>query len=898
LTKRLLTLGLRWPRSALVSVACLCVIAGALVTLGPLEVSTSRTGLVSLKSPHQARLFRYYEAFGRSELAVLVVSGDTSEARRSFVDRFEAELGKRREFEGRVLGKLTLDNVAETLFVWRPELAGLLRELQSSREPGADLWTSLAQAAERRLESQLENAPEGDAVENAPEQAREKLRRFADGLQMLRHAAIGDGRLAIGELGVPIGGSQLDEHGYLVGAGGHFHLVLVFPALESDEGRELKPVVDLIRAARDRALAGGAAKTLRADLTGAPALAVDELASLQASSRSTSVLSTVGILVLLMLSFRSWRHVLVLLLPLLAGMAITLGFVEFVYDGLNLVTSSFMSVLLGLGIEFGVHLMHRYGEARESGDDVRPALSAALLADGPAVALGALTTATAFLTTTTMEFRAFAELGVITAVGLAVTLACTLLLFPALLPLIAGTRRASLHELIGLGTVLKVVGRRAPWLVGAAIALVAISAAGLVVSWPGFNGRTFDFLPAGAESYRGLLSVERAGTPPLDAHFATDSFGRAAELTRRLRQLPEVSVVQSPSDVFPPEAPERIARIKQAMSELGAFTPAIPAAPAAGAETRLLAFRQLADTLDEVSFALRQANQDGSEATRAARELGRLTDWLASQPEQGAPALNRVSGELEKTLARGLRTARAIAGRGGYAPEDLPPLFAARFVSKDGRRLALHAYPAGDVGNASFGARFSARLRALDANVTGTALNLLPHERYITEGFMRAAGYSLLLITLILWLTFRRIDDTLLALLPVLLSALWMLALMRPLGIQFTVANMVALPLLLGIGLDSGVHMVYRSRETAGAAPLETLVSGTGTAVSVAALTNAVGFASLMAADYRAMQGFGLLLTLGICLSILASVVILPALLVVLGRAQRGRLLPQGSMRP
>jgi len=212
-------------------------------------------------------------------------------------------------------------------------------------------------------------------------------------------------------------------------------------------------------------------------------------------------------------------------------------------------------------------------------------------------------------------------------------------------------------------------------------------------------------------------------------------------------------------------------------------------------------------------------------------------------------------------------------------------VFAARFVSKDGARLAVHAYPAGNVEEASFGERFGTALRALDPEVAGSALNLLPHERYITEGFTRAAGYSLLLITLILWLTFRRVDDTLLALMPVVLSAFWMLALMHPLGIRFTPANMVALPLLFGIGLDSGVHMVHRSRESSGSARLETLVTGTGTAVSVAALTNAVGFAALIAADYRAMQDLGLLLSIGISLTIVASVVLLPALLVVLRRA-------------
>ena len=231
--------------------------------------------------------------------------------------------------------------------------------------------------------------------------------------------------------------------------------MLIFPALQSDEGRELKPVIDRIRGARDRALAALVrAGTARRLDRRARALAVDELKSLQAGSGVASTLSTAGIFLLLMLVFRSFRHVAVLIIPLLAGIVLTLGFVQVAYHGLNLVTSAFMSVLLGLGIEFGVHLLHRYGEARLAGEDVRPALSTSLLSDGPAVALGAGTTMIAFLTTTTTQFAAFAQLGVITAVGLVVTLVCTLLLFPALLPMWAGKATMSMRDLVGLSTVL------------------------------------------------------------------------------------------------------------------------------------------------------------------------------------------------------------------------------------------------------------------------------------------------------------------------------------------------------------------------------------------------------------------------------------------------------------
>ncbi|HEY3256397.1 MAG TPA: MMPL family transporter, partial [Polyangiaceae bacterium] len=458
--KVLLTIGLRWPRAALACLTLLVILAGLLLEVGGLRVSTSRTSLVT--SPHQARLFDYYATFGRSELAVLVVSGEHAEERRELVDRFESELAKLPEFERRVLGKVTLDTVAETLLVWRPELAQLLPKAGAALEPGVDPWLSWAQAAERRLASELDGAKaNNDArAQPLPEQGTKGLGRLADGLSALRQALAAGGQLSLGELGgVSQGGSAFDEHGYLVGGRGAYHLVLIFPALQSDEGRELKPVVERIRGARDRALATLPKPTVRADLTGAPALAVDELKSLQDSSRITSLISTVGIFLLLMLVFRSLRHVAVLLLPLLAGMVISLGFVVLAYGGLNLVTSSFMSVLLGLGIEFGVHLLHRYAEARVDGEDVRPALTTALLSDGPAVALGACTTAAAFLSTTATKFAAFAQLGVITAVGLFVTLVCTIVGFPALLPLLAGKRQPNMHELIGLSTVLNVVGR-------------------------------------------------------------------------------------------------------------------------------------------------------------------------------------------------------------------------------------------------------------------------------------------------------------------------------------------------------------------------------------------------------------------------------------------------------
>ena len=175
--------------------------------------------MVSLRSPYQARLFQYYATFGRSEFAALVVSGETGDKRREFVDRFEAELAKLPELQGRVLGKVTLDHVAETLLVWHPELAKLLPQAGAALEPGRDPWLSWAQAAERRLGHELEGSGDAsaEAARPAGQQGPQALGRLADALRALRLALAADGRLAIGELGIKNGGSQIDEHGYLVG---------------------------------------------------------------------------------------------------------------------------------------------------------------------------------------------------------------------------------------------------------------------------------------------------------------------------------------------------------------------------------------------------------------------------------------------------------------------------------------------------------------------------------------------------------------------------------------------------------------------------------------------------------------------------------------------------------
>lgn len=872
----ILTLGLRRPGACVAVTLALMAVSIGFVVLGPLEVSTSRRTLVSQRSPYQKRIFDFFSRFGRPDSAIFVVSGGSEDARHDFIDRLVKRLENIPALDDRILAKVGPKEAAEVLFLQRPDLYAALG-------PRADGSVNPLVAGVEALEDRIANALEGDTTgARGPEELGQLAGMLGAFNSKLRgesvHEAPGFGQKGVSESG------RVDSAGYLLARAGHSNLLLLYPELKSDEGTELAPLVDAIRAARDATLKNTKDAGITADLTGMPALAVDELRTLRSGVRVTSILSAAAILALLYLAFRSLRQSLIALVPMLAGIVITLGIVEILYDGLNLVTSSFTSVLMGLGIDFGVHLMHRYGESQRHGD--ASPIATALIGAGPGVTTGAVTTIIAFITITTTDFDAFAQLGVITSVGLGIMMISAFALIPVLIRKLGAGARVHTRDFPGISRIVDFVGSHAwPVLMGAA-ALTVLAIVGFLPKGPRYNGRYFDFLPANSESYRALVQVDRdAGMGPASAYFSRDSFAGARKLTAALRALPEVALVQSATDLLPPLDAERLGLLREADAES-------PSPPhwAAKVDSKALAtgLRDLQDTLDEVAFAMTQGNLDPAGARAASSEAAKLRKTVETLDEAGRARLADLGRSTLDVVQRATRVAHAVASSGAYTPDDLPPLFRRRFVSHDGRELAVFAFPKGDVWDASFGERFSKLMQQLDPNAAGLALNVQPHERYIIDGFGRAAAAASILIVAFLLFVFRRLSDTLLAVLPVFLAWIWTLGAMKPLGLEFTPANIVVLPLLLGIGLDAGAHMVHRAREEhqAGGITLRRLVGGTGAAVLVSSLTTMAGFGSLMVSHYGGMRGLGQVLTLGIGFSLVTSILVLPALLTALGRTR------------
>jgi len=881
------SVSLRRPKTLLALTGAVMLAAGALIP--SISVSTSRYALVADDEPHQARMYSFFDRFGTPDAPALVISGGTPEQRQEVVRKLSVELETMPELAGRVIARTGPTDAAEVLLLQAPEM---LVEVGGQLPPGIDLPGTLEGGLPAwfgALAGQLNAGLDGEA--NAtPEQMAQAFEGMAGIASTFETVIDGGDPLADLEYGDKLDRTDLDSKGYLITADGQNHAITMFPELPNTDTKVLRPLIEGIRERRDRVLEG-AAPGIEARVTGLPALNVDEDDLLQTSLLITSGASGLGIMLLCLLLFRSFRQTILALMPLLCGTVISLGIVKLLYGGLNLITASFISVLLGLGIDLSVHVLTRINEERRSGLPVPQALRRSVIQTGPGVLSAALITAVAFLTTTTTDFTAYSELGVITAIGLGVIVVVTLVSFPAMLSQTTKAAATISPEAPGVRIIPGIVRRlRVPLVV---LGVLAGIAGGFALPNIGFASRTFDFMPTETESVRALDYLEHDPTmSPMYANLTADSVESARTMATQLRALDSVAGVQTASDLLPELDEERLATLRRGLGMLSdrpidferlrarKTTPAQLVGPVG----------EVVDILEEVRFAVEQGGQPTTSVDKAIAGFKSLKERLASADDAQAARLGAVEGELADLLERSVTTAQAVAKRGHYLPEDLPELLRKRFVSKDDEELALYVVPSGSFWEGEVAERFTADVEAIDPNASGLAINTHLHEVMILDGFRRAAGLAATLILLLLIIDFRGIRNALMALVPTILGWLWMLAVMAAFGLTFNVVNVICLPLVIGVGTAFGVHLMHRADESAqqndGVASLDDLLRGTGSAVIISALTTMVGFGALMLGQHGAMFSLGLTMAIGIATCLVASVLVLPAVLYLLGRAR------------
>jgi hopanoid biosynthesis associated RND transporter like protein HpnN len=649
--------------------------------------------------------------------------------------------------------------------------------------------------------------------------------------------------------------------GPVVTQAGRFRFVLAQPRLDYSALQPGGAATEALRAAA-RALPYVADGQARVRVTGSVALADEEFSTVANGMLQGTIGSIMLIVLWLFLAVGSWRLIVPIVLTLFLGLTFTVTFAAAAVGTLNLISLAFAILFIGIAVDFAIQFCVRFREARLDAADDAAALSQTASQVGLQILVAAAATSAGFLAFVPTDFSGVAELGLIAGVGMGVAFLCTLMVLPAALTLFRP--RPTVAEVgFAVGDMVEAGLLRVRRPVLGAFAAVAL--AGLVL----LPRLTFDSDPLHTknphtEAMETLADLsEDPLTNPYSIDVMTPSLADAASLVPRLRALPLVADVLSLQSFVPEDQAPKLALVADAASILGA-TLAVrePAAPVTPAQIRLA----LRSALAQIGPALPKLPPDSPFAQLAAAMRG-----LLEAPDARLLAVN---ASLTQFLPAQLDRLRVALTAQPVTAAAVPPDIARDWQLPDGQaRVQVLAKPAAQVSPGL--ADFVAQVQQVAPQAQGTAVTIAATSRTIIQAFRAAALGALAAITVILLVALRRVLHVAMVLAPLLLSALMtvVVAALAPMPLNF--ANIIALPLLLGVGVSFNIYFVMNWREGA----TRFLGSATARAVAFSALTTGTAFGSLALSGHPGTASMGHLLLLSLGCTLIASLVFVPTLL-------------------
>ena len=897
-----------WPQILLFAV---CV---WFTVLSPwkLEFDPSRDNLVGGDKKYHQNYLRYRKEFVLPRELVAVVESENREKNRQFVER----LGKKLEAETNLFmdviwkGDLNMLGSKALLFVPENDLRSMRQTLRDYRPflqefSRANNLASLFSVVNRQFlhASREENAETTAMIKSLPAleriltQASDSLRRPGmpptPGITALFGA-----------------GAEAEEKMYVTFAQGRIYLVTARARIESLDEPAVRRLRELV--AQTQLEIGG----VNVGVTGEPALEMDEMVQSTSDTTKATVISLALVALIFIFGYHETGRPIKANIALIIGLGYTMAFTTAVIGHLNILTVTFAPILVGLAIDFGVHLISRYEEEISLGRSNEEALRKALVFTGLGVVTGALTTAGAFLAMGATDFRGIQEMGIICGGGLIICLIPMMTMLPAMLmrgkknvvdrALGAKLDRREIIENLWLSRPRRVL------VVTLILCLLALIPAKKVF----FDYNLLEMQSQGMPSVIfGDKLINSAKKNVLFGAIVADSLEDAVRLEARLTNLPTVASVdlagidnmaryltedqsgklevvgQIKREVagiqFAPEdnSPANIPDLAQALFSFYGYASAAlsevtreenllretsPANEAAGVTNKTTA--QIA-ALAELRAQLRSLRDS----------IGTLNRQLRSLPtNQTAPKLAAFQQALFRDIRDTFNTLRTQDDRGRLRVEDLPGPIRKRFIGTSQKYL-VQVYPKENIWQRDHQRDFVAEMRSVDPNVTGTPVQLYEYTTLLKTSYQQAALWALLAIAILVWLHFRSVACVLLSLLPVSLGALWMVGCMGIFKVPFNPANIMTLPLIIGIGVTNGIHILNRFAEEARPS---LLARSTGKAVLISGLTTIAGFGSLMFAQHRGISSLGFVMAIGTATCMFAGVTVLPAILNLL--SERG----------
>jgi len=851
----------RRPRLALAVAAVVTAVAGA-YAFETVRINSDDSTLISQDEPFRKDYKAFIDEFPEfDETTLIVMTSDSIDRAEDAVDAMRDALRARTDLIETVYAP-SADQFFEDhglLYLDRPDLEDVIERLAEAQPA---LTAMSEDPSLRGLFDQLEKSLE--ELEDEGELP-SGFARLAN-----RISEVADSLLAGKPRRISWADEVLEEEGTV------YRLVVVQGRKDFSDTIATEHLISEIRAtARSLGLTPENGVTVR--LTGMVPLAHDEQESLRDGLALAGGLSTVLLAVILWFGVRSLRLSLATLATLIASITWTTAYAMLAVGEFNIISAAFAVLMIGLGVDFAIHIGLRYEEECRRGLSVPDALVSSARETGVSVSLCALTSAIGFLSFVPTPYPGLGALGIIAGGGMMLALVASFTVFPAMLAMMRAPSPQQNARLDIFGPIYASVERHARGWVVAAVA-IAVGAVAISLHMT-FDFSTLSMRDPHSESMVTLKELQDEDiVTDYSATILSPDVEHAESLAVELEALDVVSEARPPSWYVPDEQEDKIFMLEDAAFFLEPVLHPDPPLPAPTEGERVAAFEALRARM----AGLADPGIDDEVWTSIRRLRGSL-DRIASVGDPGgrlADLEQLVISDLEERI-EWLRRAVTVEP---VTFDDLPEDTRERVVSPDGT-TNLTALPDEDLTDVDALRRFVAEVGAVAPHATGRPAVEVGIGKIVVLTFRIAIAISLVSVFLVLLLTLRSVADAALSLVPITMAALITTAVGVLIGMPFNMTNVVVIPLILGLGVDSGIHVFVRYRHAGSMTGM--MESTTPRAVLLSAVTTLAAFGSLTVSGHLGLRSLGVLLSVAIVALLFCTLVALPAMIAV--RAARSR---------
>jgi hopanoid biosynthesis associated RND transporter like protein HpnN len=653
--------------------------------------------------------------------------------------------------------------------------------------------------------------------------------------------------------------------------------IIVSPKLDHSQIRPAKGAIEAIRkAAAD--IQDPVLPPVKVWVTGEVGLEDDELAGISTGTFTASVFSVVLVLFILLIAYRSVLLTAATLLSLALGMIFCGAFAALAVKELNLISVAFAVSNIGLGVEYAIHFCLRYRDNLKENPNKELALRDTLMTVAPSLLLAAGTTSIGLYAFIPTDYKGVSELGLLAGTSLFICLSITLISLPALLKIAPAPTKVRpaeeqnvFSDLAKKLSVLPLHYARQVTVATLVIALLSILLAfNLKIDFNPINLR--DPNTESVVAFKKLMGDEE--TTPMTLNVLAKDKNSTKILQQSLSALPSVDKTISLFDLQPTDQDEKLALIEELVLILGPQVQHFPQL-----KTDADPVRGIAHLIEAIDTLLPQKNnvRDRESLTRLKKELQEVLIELDARPEPSRRNfIEKIQTALLGTLPQVMKELSVSLEAREITLSDLPPDIKDHWLSKDGL-YRIQIFPKKDLNDLTNLKEFITEVQSISRLTTGLPIIYWESMREVTAAFQQAIVIALVAIALVLLAIRRNILDTALVMATLILAGLFTMASAAITNTPVNFANIIALPLLLGLGVDNGIHMLVKLRQSP---PEEQNIyqSSTARGIFYGALTTSSSFGGLAFSPHAGISSMGLLITMGIFWIMVCTFIILPAL--------------------